>query len=507
MRIAPASLPIVLVLSGTAGAGERLAWREYVGKCLDTLIERGTDRYGPVETALFMSVIDVRTLTAPEKPELLDTEAYYEEGRAHRRAMGGSNFWYDQAAIRVLYRYGELAKDPKYGRAADRCIDAFFERARRPGGLPAWGTHVYYDAYRDRPGGDGDGAGPHEILVYIPEWAELHRRRPGAMREIVDGIWSRHVCDKATGQHNRHDDGAPGCDFAFSGGSLALACASLGALEKDPVGLERARTIAGWHWRHADPRTGLIPDAPALTDRFDGRHSMTTLPGPFAALLLRCGEATGEALWLERASAIIKAYDRYGWDPGGKTYWGMLALDGKPVPEGPRGPGYDAWAPAGPVDVWKTTIYSYEFPLICAQSAVWAFEMTAARGSPDPELLAIALRWAGVIERALPPRPGRRWGKELRAAMPDLERTGGTYAEDYGRTISFFIHLGGATGEPRWKELAESVAREAVDKLWAGSIFRAHPAKPYYEATQGVGILLHALLELALLPERWRPAM
>ncbi len=33
------------------------------------------------------------------------------------------------------------------------------------------------------------------------------------------------------------------------------------------------------------------------------------------------------------------------------------------------------------------------------------------------------------------------------------------------------------------------------------------PPKPYYEATQGVGILLHSLLELALLPERWQHAL
>jgi hypothetical protein len=64
-----------------------------------------------------------------------------------------------------------------------------------------------------------------------------------------------------------------------------------------------------------------------------------------------------------------------------------------------------------------------------------------------------------------------------------------------------------ATGERRYLELAENVAREAIDKLYANGLFRAHPAKPYYEATQGVGILLHSLLELALLPKRWQHAL
>ncbi len=117
------------------------------------------------------------------------------------------------------------------------------------------------------------------------------------------------------------------------------------------------------------------------------------------------------------------------------------------------------------------------------------------------------MRWAEVIEKNLPLKPGRRWGKEITAALPEVRQTGGSYAEDYGRTISFLVHLHHATNESRYLKLAESVAGEAVDKLYAGGLFKSHPAKPYYEATQGVGILLHSLLELSLLPERWQHAL
>jgi hypothetical protein len=57
--------------------------------------------------------------------------------------------------------------------------------------------------------------------------------------------------------------------------------------------------------------------------------------------------------------------------------------------------------------------------------------------------------------------------------------------------------------------LAEGIARDAVGKLYVETvkkdpqgkakkygIFKGHPAKPYYESTNGVGILLYALLEL-----------
>jgi hypothetical protein len=42
------------------------------------------------------------------------------------------------------------------------------------------------------------------------------------------------------------------------------------------------------------------------------------------------------------------------------------------------------------------------------------------------------------------------------------------------------------------------MAAAAIEALWSNGLFRGHPAKPYYEAADGVGYLLHALLELDL---------
>ena len=72
----------------------------------------------------------------------------------------------------------------------------------------------------------------------------------------------------------------------------------------------------------------------------------------------------------------------------------------------------------------------------------------------------------------------------------------GTYAGKYGRTISFFLHLYILTGERPYLEKARNFADEAIQKLNYKGLFRGHPAKPYYEAMDGVGYLLYALLEL-----------
>ena len=86
---------------------------------------------------------------------------------------------------------------------------------------------------------------------------------------------------------------------------------------------------------------------------------------------------------------------------------------------------------------------------------------------------------------------------------------GGTYAENYGRAISFYVHLYRATRDERFLGLAEGLAQEAVEKLYVETealspsgeretygIFRGHPAKPYYESNAFVGVLLWGLLEL-----------
>jgi len=96
----------------------------------------------------------------------------------------------------------------------------------------------------------------------------------------------------------------------------------------------------------------------------------------------------------------------------------------------------------------------------------------------------------------MPPKPGRRWREELEEAMPEVRQTGGAYAEDYGRAISFFVHLHRATNNEHDLQLAGKLAREAVQKLYENGLFKGHPAKPYYEVTDGVGLLLWALLEL-----------
>ncbi len=471
-------------------------WREYAIECARTLVDECRDVYGERHTPCFMSIVDVKTLRAPAVPDLLDG-FIRTEGRRHRRAEGGANLWNDQILLRTLYRISQLTNDPAYAQAADDYAAFVLKECRTGNNLPVWGSHIFYDAYADAAGGDVRDGGVHEILIRQALWDDLHRLDPQRVEDVVELIWERHIRDKKTGSHNRHDSEGTG-DFAFSGGTFATAFCFMYQQTRDQEWLRRARLVTDRYWNARNPETNLAPTSPnsTLPRQFNGRHATTKLTGPFAAQLLQCYERTGDAAFRDQAIAFIKAYDKYGWDASAGMYWGTLKLDGVPLRDRSEFYNY-VWAPAGHVDVWKTHVYSWEFPVSAAQAAVYAWEVSADEpANRDGELLAIAERWAQAIEAALPAQPGRRWKQELEAAMPELVKTSGTYAENYGRAISFFVHLHRATGKEAHRRRAEALAAEAVDKLYENGLFRGHPAKPYYDALDGSAFVMFALLEL-----------
>jgi uncharacterized protein YyaL (SSP411 family) len=270
------------------------------------------------------------------------------------------------------------------------------------------------------------------------------------------------------------------------------AFAFLSAQTGERAWADRAKVLANWHWSHRNPATNLVPDAPSTTPRYDSTHCFSTVPGPHAAALLRSYELTGDPFFRAVAIAYVKAWLKYAWDEQAGLFHAALRLDGTAVPDQAKGEGYDVWMPTGYADTWPSTMFSYDQPLAAAQTCVTAYELTG-----DRELLDGARRWARHIRASLPATVGRRWRREIFAAVPDIERLGGAYAEGYARAISFFANLHRVTHDPRDRETAVQLADDALARLGENGWIKGHAGKPYYEATDGVGMFLCALSELA----------
>ena len=479
------------ILLGSAMSGDSPAeegpYLGYARECADILIESGTDRYGDRHTPMLVSILDVDSRDCPQNPEALDEK--YRVARRDRRSTAGSNLLTDQPLIRTLYRLSESTSDAKYAEAANAYIETVLDHLVDKKGLLWWGWHRHYDVFTDSF--EGHAGNHHEIhAIQMIDWDKLWAIDLEATQREIEAIWKWHVCDKDTGEINRHDDGKRGCDFAMSGGSHLRAFAFLYCKTKQTLWLERARLLADYYWVRRNPKTDLFPERPnAGTDRFDGSAFVTAITGCHCRALLDAYRLTQDEAFKGYAVAYLKAYAHYGYDTATGKYWGALKLDGTPIP-GPREPaGYAMYEPRGHLDLWEPYAAGYQFPIYTADAYLRAYELTEG-----PEFLITARRFADWIAEV---PPGTIENKDTwYSAYTQGSGKQGTYAGKYGRAVSFLLNLHRATGEDRYLKQGQSLADEAVAKLRHKGLFRGHPAKPYYEAVDGVGYLLAAMLDL-----------
>jgi len=460
----------------------------YVQECLDVLMEHGTDRYGEKHVPILVSILDVESRSCPENPEKLD-EGWRVQRRG-RRNPAGANMLMDMSTLKTMFRVSDVTGNDKYAGFARIYMDYYMNNLVDNKGLFWWGWHRHYDVYKDEM--TGHNGNPHELhAIHCIAWDKLWEINLSAVQKEIEAIWQWHVCDKKTGEIDRHDSANRGCDFSMSSGSFIHAFAFLHAKTQEDIWLSRAKLLANYYWLRRNKATNLFPDRPnAGTERFDGSHFVTSIPGLHCHALLKTYELIGDELFLDYAVAYLTAYAKYGFDENTGKFWGSLNLDGTPVLGARIKEGYAANEPRGHLDLWSPYVAGYQYPIYTAQAYVYAYHLTF-----DECFLTTAKRFADWIEKG-PPTQGclkESWYE----GYAEHYAPHGTYAGKYGRTISFFIHLYVVTKEGKYLEFAKDMANEAIDKLYFKGLFRGHPAKPYYEATDGVGFLLYALLELS----------
>ena len=471
--------------------------------CVRTLIESGTDRYGRVHSPMWCGSLHVDRLEAPQAnirmrqdwpvyEELrlawlqaqFDTSGMYSskvpEGpgrraiRVSQRGFGCANLYYDQPMLRACRLYGadsaRSAVDAYIGYYLDHFMDA-------QTGLIEWGWHVQYDVHEDAfVFADGHH---HEIQVIQPDWPGLHAVRPALARQEIEQIADWHV-DLERAVFGRHPDRGAGCSFAMAGGEMTLAFAYLGAAEGEAGFRELARRIPRFHWDQRHPTSGLIPNRiagePGAADRFDFHTADTSTVALWACRVLLSGVLLEDGELVEWGRQVLRAWHVHGWDSDAQRPFGLLDLDGTPVDVERPETGYERHMPQRHLDLWAEYVMGYEYPFRTALAYVAGYRYTG-----DQELLAAARAWAECYRRELPADRGR-----------------GTFAHGYGQLISLFVYLAEITGEAGYLATAEDVARDAIDKLWTGKLFRGYPGKDWYESVDGPGYLVQGLHELGL---------
>jgi hypothetical protein len=430
---------------------------------------------------MWFASLDTRTGRYP-----IDDRRPAQIPRRHYRAIDaprGASLYWDQPALIAAHTLSSLCGDPRYARAATDYVHAFLRRCTAANGMLLWGNHYYWDAARgvtvrfvgeeapvpvDLATERGD---LHEARPIPPAWELFWQVDAPAAARAIRGFVTQSAFDPATGGFNRHADGRRGCAFLESGGILAEAAAWLHARQPDRDLLALGGRMAGFSAAAGDARTGLLPVNPTQ-NRWD-RHACTTEVGLWAGCLLRAASATPDcAPWIAPAADAMRAYLRHGWDHATGRYWGRLNVaDGSPVRGVPEYPGDDALSrkhqPGDYADPWRPLFPAHDYPLPFAETCLDLWRLTG-----EPVFGEACDRWADAIVASLPANNGQ-----------------GAYAEHYGRCIHFLWRLGRV---PQ----ARALAGEACHQLWDGGLFRTHPGEHRYDAVDGPGWLLLALLAL-----------
>jgi hypothetical protein len=350
--------------------------------------------------------------------------------------------------------------------AAQRYVRAFLATGIDEHGLFHWGNHRYYDAFEDRF--VHFSGGYHEIRPAAPAWEILWQENAQAVSRQIRVMTARHLHTPASGGFNRHDNGKREHAFLEAGAVLVESLAWLHRQTGEPGLLDQALRIARYSFKHRGETTGLIVNNPD-TDRWDSRVC-TTEVGLWARACLRAAEYSGADEFVDMARTAVSAYLAYGFDTDRGRYYGQLRVaDGEPV--SPTAIGYwpriyaDVWNP----DQWPTHDYPVEF----AQSCLALYRKTG-----DRVFLQATRRWAGII-------------RSTRVAdRPEA------YAGQYGRCIRFLVRAGRVLDNESYLGHARKLADEAIGRLYENGWFQGYAGAQLYEAVDGVGILLLALMDL-----------
>jgi pectate lyase len=232
---------------------------EAVAQHVDTVFERGADRYGAQHTPLLVDGLNMDT----------DTPARWEKHVLSNPACQ-QNFLRAAAGLTALTGEG---RHQQQAEAWTRCaLDCMQDPASD---LLYWGGHSSYDLETNAP-----VRGNHEMKCVYPYYEFMHQVNPQRTRRFVEALWHCHVSDWTTLLFNRHGEyetwDRSRCWRAaeFAGGDLPiiensllsfintgsdLICAAvlLHHLEGNEAPLQWARHLVSRYEQIRHPDTGL----------------------------------------------------------------------------------------------------------------------------------------------------------------------------------------------------------------------------------------------------------
>lgn len=413
---------------------------------LDTLLEKGTDRYGKKHTPLFCLSLDPETYTPAKAPEKIDMQyarsfeyLYRDYGYYWKSHLHSAGAIYDQGTIRALNAMSETTGNGKYKRASDAYLDFFLNNmVSDQTGMFGWGEHVFYNVFLDHMIGaaftvrnNRNFSFEHELERWTTIYDITWHKSPEKTLNEIEAIYEYKIHDPQTFINNRHSDYFAGrrtgdtLTFIKHSGLFAHAFAFLYSKTGDKKHLDWARKSSDLFWGYRDSQTNLVRGCIQRKDE-------PVAPGELAQLLLfllRAYQWHPEQQFVDRVIAYLDAYDQYFSLGSNGNFRDVVATDGTD-----KNPGQIA-------EYW-------EGPMRMAKAAVLAYSLTGHKP---------ALEFAARVVDHLTPETAFKSIIQRSLVSDEVEsRTCG---------ISTALDLYEVTGDSKYLKKAQSLGDDAIKRF------------------------------------------
>ncbi len=481
-----AALGLVASTAGTLSAMSK-PYLAAAQQFLDTLIDKGVDRYGKKSSPVFCLALDPETYAPPRPPAKIDWQyarsfefLYRDFGYYWKSHLHGSGLIYDQGTIRALYALSEATGQPKYARSADAYLNFFLENmVSQQTGMFGWGEHIFYNVFLDYLIGGGFTVRGSRNFLFAHElerWTTIYdltwQKSPEKTQAEIEAIYEYKIIDYETFTNNRHSDYFSGrrtsdvLTFVKHSGLFAHAFAFLYSKTQEPKYLQWAQKMANLFWKNRSPQTNLVRNALERPENPPAPSGMALV----SLFLLRAYQWHPDPIFAERALAYIKAYNQHFQTGEAGKFRESVDAEGKDL-----NPGQLA-------DYW-------EGPIRQAKAAVLAYSLTAD---------STAFQLADTVLTHL--KPEMSFQTIIARSLISDE------VEARSCALSTAIDLYEVTGDAKYLDKAKALADDAITRfLYRGlfvSTMQLYPEGDkdirtrVYDARSGAGWLALNLIRL-----------
>jgi hypothetical protein len=483
---------LVILFAATTCLWADDRYLEIARKFIQTMMEKGTDHYGPVHSPLFAAMLDLNTLSLPvlnPPPEFFTYVNYGQISsigfglpnppvgiRPGDRAPFGNNIEHDVVLLQAMYALSDLTGDKRYAAHADAYLNFWLTHCLSPvTGLPASGEHMSWDFVRERAHGN-----VHEVDLRFPFHDRLYAIDPNLALRIADGLWMYKMFNKKVADYSRHSGwdsfhADPNAAYPRHAGFYIWTYANAYVQSRDPKFANRIEVLI-------ESRTGKRPYPESLLVQlgsFEIEHS--TSP-----------------------SLRIQLWDAAELVPHRKVAWRKVTREldeaalREPVQERPKRKAFPGDGPVpGLLRFGRVLANPMGHVVGTTLSPLWAQDYGSDGVSGDA--LADFTRYKQTADERFLRRAERIADKYLKEGFP--QKTEDLWPRASGQTISLLLSLARESGIPRAKgQRYNAFAREVADRsipiFLKNGLFRADGACDHYEAITGAGDLVYALLQL-----------